>query len=184
MAERKILNGWKEIAAHVGRSTRTVQRWEFTHGMPVHRPSNKSRSSVTAFTDEIENWISRTDLSKEAYVRPIIIVLDKPDPERLSNRKLSLEIEKFNVLTAYSLDELFATAERASYDGIVFDCVNFNEPGSLCALIKEQFPSKPLFVVTPDGNRPESADYGVKVGDEHALLEKMIAVFGQPAMGD
>ena len=46
------------------------------------------------------------------YVRPILIMLDKPDPERLTNRKLALEIEKFNVLTAYSLDELFATCDK------------------------------------------------------------------------
>jgi len=180
MAERKILNGWKEIAAHVGRSTRTVQRWEFTHGMPVHRPTNKPRSSVSAFTDEIEAWISRTDVDSNGYVRPILVVLDKPDPDRLTNRKLALEIEKFNVLTAYSLDELFATAERANYDAIVMNCNDDGEATSLCGLIKEQFPDKPLFVVAPNGNAPQSADHIVRSTDDRDLVDTILEVFGRP----
>lgn len=182
MAERKILNGWKEIAAHVGRSTRTVQRWEFTHGMPVYRPSNKARSSVTAYSDEIEGWISRTDLNSEAYVRPIIVMLDKPDPHRLTNRKLALEIEKFNVLTAYSLDELFATAERAKYDAIVMSCKEHDDPGSLCGLIKEQFPEKQLFAVAPEGDAPEAADHVVRSDDDKDLIEEVLKVYGRPKM--
>jgi hypothetical protein len=31
------LNGWKEIAAYLGRSVRTVQRWEKDFGLPVRR---------------------------------------------------------------------------------------------------------------------------------------------------
>jgi hypothetical protein len=182
MAERKILNGWKEIAAHVGRSTRTVQRWEFTHGMPVHRPNQKKRSSISAFSDELEGWMSRTDTNAPAYVRPIMIVLDKPDPERLSNRKLALEIEKFNVLTAYSLDELFATAEHAEYDGIIMNCAPDGEPETLCGLIKEQFPTKPLFVIAPNGDVPKSADHVIKSYDDRVLLDVVIKVFGKPRL--
>jgi hypothetical protein len=182
MSERKILNGWKEIAAHLGRSPRTVQRWEFTHGMPVHRPTNTKRSAVSAFSDEIEAWMSRTNIGESGYVRPIIVVLDKPDPERLTNRKLALEIEKFNVLTAYSLDELFATAERTTYDAIVMNCSMSNDPQSLCGLIKEQFPDKPLFVVAPDGGAPESADHVIRSSDDRELINVIISVFGIPKM--
>lgn len=181
MAQRKILNGWKEIAAHIGRSARTVQRWEFTHGMPVHRPNRKKRSSVSAFSDELEGWMTRTDTHVPAYVRPILIVLDKPDAERITNRKLALEIEKFNVLTAYSLDELFATAERAKYDGIVLTCSRGAD--NLCRLIKEQFPAKPLFVVAPDGDAPEGADHVIHgYNNNRELLSRVIAVFGHPRM--
>lgn len=182
MADRKILNGWKEIAGHVGRSVRTVQRWEFTHKMPVYRPSNKARSAVSAFADEIEAWIGRTDVNSPSYVRPILIVLDKPDPERLSNRKLALEIEKFNVLTAYSLDELFATAERAEYDAIIMNCGDFNDADSLCGLIKEQFPHKPLFVVAPDANAPATADHVVTSSDDLDLVAKVVSVLGKPRL--
>ncbi len=182
MADRKILNGWKEIAAHVGRSVRTVQRWEFTHGMPVYRPSNKSRSAVSAFADEVEAWIARTDVTSSGYVRPIVIVLDKPDPARLTNRKLALEIEKFNVLTAYSLDELFATAERAQYDAIIMNCNDHGDPDSLCTLIKDQFPSKPLFVVAPGGDAPATADHVIASDDDLDLVAKVISVIGKPRL--
>jgi hypothetical protein len=180
MAERKILNGWKEIASHVGRSVRTVQRWEFTLGMPIHRPANKSRSSVTAFTDEIENWISRTDVSSPPYIRPIVLVLDKPDPDRLTNRKLALEIEKFNVLTAYTLDELFATAEHSTYDAIVMNALPDGENDELCRVVKEQLPSKPLFVVAPGGQRPECADHIIPSADDRDLVTEILNVFGKP----
>jgi hypothetical protein len=33
------LNGWEEIAAHLGRTVRTVQRWERELGLPIHRLS-------------------------------------------------------------------------------------------------------------------------------------------------
>src|SRR5215472_12691938 len=50
------LNSWKEIAAYLGRGVRTVQRWE-KMGLPVQRPKSGSRGSVTAATDEIDNWL-------------------------------------------------------------------------------------------------------------------------------
>ena len=34
-----VLNSWKEIASYLGRSVRTVQRWEREFGLPVHRPA-------------------------------------------------------------------------------------------------------------------------------------------------
>jgi|tagenome__1003787_1003787.scaffolds.fasta_scaffold20957934_2 hypothetical protein len=180
MPERKILNGWKEIASHLGRSTRTVQRWEFTHGMPVHRPTASKRSAVSAFSDELESWMSRTTLPDGGYIRPIIVVLDRPDPDRLTNRKLALEIEKFNVLTAYSLEELFATAERTTYDAIVMNCDAGGNPPTLCGLIKEQFPDKPLFVVAPNGDAPDNADHLVRTRDDRDLVNEIVSVFGKP----
>src|ERR1700720_4403293 len=33
----KKLVSWKEIAVYLGREVRTVQRWENTEGLPVHR---------------------------------------------------------------------------------------------------------------------------------------------------
>jgi len=56
-ANNVVLNSWKEIANHVGRGVRTVQRWERDLGMPVRRPRAKSRSAVVAMTDEIDAWL-------------------------------------------------------------------------------------------------------------------------------
>ncbi len=51
-----VLQTWKEISEYVGRTERTVRRWEQQFGFPVHRPSGRSRSSVMALTQEIREW--------------------------------------------------------------------------------------------------------------------------------
>lgn len=55
-----VLQSWKEISAYVGRTDRTLQRWERKFGFPVHRPSGKSRSAVVAVVSEIEEWMRAT----------------------------------------------------------------------------------------------------------------------------
>jgi hypothetical protein len=50
------LNGWKEIAAHLGKGVRTVQRWEREYGLPVRRLGREGGEIVFAFTDEIDRW--------------------------------------------------------------------------------------------------------------------------------
>jgi hypothetical protein len=51
------LNGWKEIAAYLGRSVRTVQRWEKDFGLPVRRFGLSKPESVFAFPREIDAWL-------------------------------------------------------------------------------------------------------------------------------
>jgi len=51
-----VLQTWKEISEYVGRTQRTVQRWEQQFGFPVHRPAGKPRSSVMALGQEIQEW--------------------------------------------------------------------------------------------------------------------------------
>ena len=51
-----VLQSRKQIAKYLGRTERTVQRWELQFGLPIHRPSGKSRSAVMALTQEIEEW--------------------------------------------------------------------------------------------------------------------------------
>ena len=50
------LESWKEIAAHLGRQVKTVQRWEKDEALPVHRHSHKARASVYAYPSEIDAW--------------------------------------------------------------------------------------------------------------------------------
>ncbi len=52
------LNGWKEIAAHLGRGVRTAQRWEHEYGMPVRRMGPNRAESVFAFVEEIDAWLT------------------------------------------------------------------------------------------------------------------------------
>lgn len=67
---RKILSSWKEIASHMGRGVRTVQRYEAL-GLPVIRVHCRPRSSVAAFAEEINAWIETRAVRSKAAVVPI-----------------------------------------------------------------------------------------------------------------
>jgi Tol biopolymer transport system component len=53
---RRRLDSWKEIASYLNRSEKTVRRWEENEGLPVHRLLHEKRSSVYAYSDELETW--------------------------------------------------------------------------------------------------------------------------------
>jgi predicted DNA-binding transcriptional regulator AlpA len=53
---QQILNGWKDIANHLGKGVRTVQRYERDLGLPVRRPIDSS-AVVFAITSEIDAWV-------------------------------------------------------------------------------------------------------------------------------
>jgi hypothetical protein len=50
------LDGWKEIAAYLGRAERTVKRWEADRSLPTYRVPGKGKRSVYAFTAELDEW--------------------------------------------------------------------------------------------------------------------------------
>src|SRR5262249_8015356 len=55
----RTFQSWKEIADHMGRGVRTVQRWE-AFGLPVHRPAGRERSAVFAIEHELDSWMQQT----------------------------------------------------------------------------------------------------------------------------
>jgi hypothetical protein len=57
MADQDLLQSWKEIAKHLGRSERTCRRWETEFGLPVHRMDGSVRGSVFAYKSEIDRWM-------------------------------------------------------------------------------------------------------------------------------
>jgi TolB-like protein len=50
------LDSWKEIAVFFARTIRTVQRWERTEKLPVHRHIHGKLGSVYAFGSELLAW--------------------------------------------------------------------------------------------------------------------------------
>jgi tetratricopeptide (TPR) repeat protein len=52
----KRLEAWKEIAAYLNRSERTVRRWEEKEGLPIHRLQHDKRGSVYAYANELDAW--------------------------------------------------------------------------------------------------------------------------------
>ena len=55
-AKERKLESWGEIAAYLRREIRTVQRWEKTLGLPIHRLQVGKQSSVYAFPSELDKW--------------------------------------------------------------------------------------------------------------------------------
>ena len=53
---QKTLESWKQIAAYLDRSERTVRRWEASEGLPVHRREHEKQDTVFAYRHEIEAW--------------------------------------------------------------------------------------------------------------------------------
>lgn len=63
------LDSWKEIAAYLGRTVRTVQRWENDLALPVHRVPGRKRDMVYAFSHELAEW-RRTREGLRAMAEP------------------------------------------------------------------------------------------------------------------
>ena len=59
----KMLSSWKEIAHFFGKGVRTVQRWEKTLDLPIHRPPGAPSNVVLARTSDLEQWMHRGQVS-------------------------------------------------------------------------------------------------------------------------
>lgn len=81
----KKLVSWKEIAVHLGREIRTVQRWEKTEGLPVHRHEHQKRSTVYAYASELDAWFRKRqpadDPEADAAFEPEPDDSELPPPE-------------------------------------------------------------------------------------------------------
>src|SRR5882762_9486970 len=54
--KERRLESWGEIASYLRREIRTVQRWEKTLGLPIHRLRVGKQSSVYAYPSELNKW--------------------------------------------------------------------------------------------------------------------------------
>jgi Tol biopolymer transport system component len=78
--QQRRLDSWKQIASYLNKSVKTVQRWEQTEGLPVHKHVHLQRSSVFAFAEELDQWLERRRQSPAP-------LLDAPSP-RVSKRTI------------------------------------------------------------------------------------------------
>jgi len=63
------LGSWKEIAGYLDAGVRSVQRWEATEGLPIHRHGHDKRSTVYAYKTELDVWrLGRRDLVEAGAV--------------------------------------------------------------------------------------------------------------------
>jgi TolB-like protein/cytochrome c-type biogenesis protein CcmH/NrfG len=76
LPDRKLVS-WKEIAAHLGRETRTVQRWERTEGLPIRRHEHQKKSTVYAYTSELDEWFKKRQPADDPEADAAFV----PDPD-------------------------------------------------------------------------------------------------------
>ncbi len=83
------LDSWKEIAAHLQREVRTVQRWERSEGLPIHRHLHRKLGSVYAYRPELDAWrrgrgleVERAPERKRTMVAVLPIENWSRDPEQ------------------------------------------------------------------------------------------------------
>ncbi|HTS29666.1 MAG TPA: hypothetical protein VMH81_27535 [Bryobacteraceae bacterium] len=50
------LDSWKAVASYLGRSDKTVRRWEEKEGLPIHRLHHDKRGSIYAYRQELDSW--------------------------------------------------------------------------------------------------------------------------------
>jgi TolB-like protein/Flp pilus assembly protein TadD len=84
VSQNDRLDSWKEIAAYLGRSERTVRRWEEREALPVHRLAHEKRGSIYAYRSELDSWrASRKQLLEANAPEP-----DAPDATPSAEREL------------------------------------------------------------------------------------------------
>lgn len=52
------LESWKDIASYFKRDVRTIQRWEKSLGLPIHRFQNSRSGPVFAYKSELDSWLN------------------------------------------------------------------------------------------------------------------------------
>ncbi|MDX1571202.1 MAG: hypothetical protein R3200_12020, partial [Xanthomonadales bacterium] len=50
------LESWKRIAAYLDRDVRTLQRWEKSEGLPIHRQMHDKQATIYAYKSELDAW--------------------------------------------------------------------------------------------------------------------------------
>jgi TolB-like protein/Tfp pilus assembly protein PilF len=104
------LDSWKEIAAYTRKTVRTVQRWERSKGLPVHRHGHGKNGSIYAFTADIDRWLryepegDRKDIHS-VVVLPLHNLSDDPAQECFADgmtESLIIDLGKIRALRVIS----------------------------------------------------------------------------------
>jgi hypothetical protein len=69
----EILSGWKDIASHLGKGVRTVQRYERQLSLPVHRPNGGLHGAVIATKPELDAWVTASPVRAAVHhAQPLV----------------------------------------------------------------------------------------------------------------
>ena len=84
-----LLEGWKAVADHLGKTERTVQRWEKSKGLPVRRLKAESpddQPRVYAYRSELDAWWNQqTGLEDDSKTDPLTLVSGSGQTQAISS---------------------------------------------------------------------------------------------------
>jgi len=173
MYDKGFLNSWKEVAQYVGRSERTIQRWEREFGFPVHRPAGKLRSSVIAVAAEIDEWIRKSPaLRSQLQNRPTampgdqlpetsspngpLVLCIEEDGQGLSFRKAFLETKGYRVLATGDSREGVTLFENNRVSLVILGCGACELDGEVLArMLKRRNPNVPIVMCSGAEELPQ-----------------------------
>ncbi len=116
-------------------------------------------------------------------MRPVFLVIDPPDPESLSTRKLVLESAMFNVLTAFTADEGKEIVHHMPVQAMIIHERAFVEldGGEVIAELKRIRPQTPVLVLSPNPSPIDGADYVLSSHDPIELVRTLRKMFNLPS---
>jgi len=120
---RATLRGWKQIAAYLHRDVRTVQRWERTEQLPVHRQLHVKLGTVRADHAELDAWLAARTSLRAGTQTPLRIRDPRAYELYLRGRQLFHQFRRSNFerarqvfSRAIALDPEFALAHSGLAD--------------------------------------------------------------------
>jgi CheY-like chemotaxis protein len=156
-----ILNGWKEIAQHLGRGVRTIQRWEHL-GLPIRRPNHKNRSAVVAFSQELDEWLQTDPVTRPAAFSPgsekltsgpfkrRVLVVDDDEALLVATGTILIN-QGYEVRTARDGFEALAAMRIGLPDIVISDLKMPNMSGfELLAVVRRRFPAVGVIAVSSE----------------------------------
>jgi tetratricopeptide (TPR) repeat protein len=82
------LAGWNDIAAYLGKTDRTVKRWGRDRGLPIHRVPGTARTSVYAYTHEVDRWLESARVVDEEVAETSQEPAVPPQPSADGNARI------------------------------------------------------------------------------------------------
>lgn len=115
-------------------------------------------------------------------MRPIILVVDPPDPEMLSTRKLVLESAKFNVLTATCIEEAREILDACPVTAAIFHerALGPSSPERILAELKKKVHDTPVIVLSPNPSGIAGASHVLSSHDPIELVRFLQTMFNIP----
>ena len=103
-----LLEGWKSIAEYLGKTERTVQRWEKSRGLPARRlraESPDEQPRVYGYKSELDAWWNRQTGLDEDSKADIALVPPAQEPDPSSQQRLALKsrLRRLGLLVAVFL---------------------------------------------------------------------------------